>query len=271
MKFLDKLQRRFGRYAVPRVTEVVIASQVLVYILCQPNPGVLEGFVLIPAKVLEGEVVRLFSFVLLPPVRNLLCAFFFWYLFYLMGTALEATWGTFRYNVFLLIGYAATVAASFLTPDQPASGAFLQGSVFLAFAYLYPEFELRLFFILPVRIKWLALLTWISYFLAFAFGPWQVKASALASVSNFLVFFGGSVWQRVKSGRRRMAEQSRQIKQTRAPWHVCRICGLDSLADPQMDFRYCSKCADASCYCQEHLRNHEHVSVDVDQDATDSG
>ncbi len=82
-------------------------------------------------------------------------AFFFWYLFYLMGTALERSWGTFRYNVFLLIGYVDTVGVAFIVPDVPANNAFLQGSVFLAFAYLFPDFVMYIFFILPVKIKWL--------------------------------------------------------------------------------------------------------------------
>ena len=96
------------------------------------------------------------TFVGEPPTTNLLFAFFFWYLFYLMGTVLESTWGAFRYNVYLLVGWAATVAVAFLQPNAPASISFLQASVFLAFAYLYPDFQILLFFILPVKVKWLA-------------------------------------------------------------------------------------------------------------------
>ena len=116
----------------------------------------MANIALVPTKVLHGEVWRLVTFLCEPPTNNLVFAFFFWYLFFLMGTALESTWGVFRYNVYLLVGWAATVAVSFIQPEAPASAGFLQGSVFLAFAYLYPNFQLLLFFILPVKVKWLA-------------------------------------------------------------------------------------------------------------------
>ena len=142
-----------------------------------PKPGPRELLVKILATggVLDGEVWRLVSFVAQLPTESLILAIFFWYLFYLMGTTLEHTWGSFRYNVFLLIGYVATVAVAFVPPAEPASVAFLQGSVFLAFAWLYPDFQIMLFFILPVKIKWLALLAWIGYFLALVTGDWSTR------------------------------------------------------------------------------------------------
>lgn len=259
MSPLDHLQRRFGRLAVAHVTEALIFGQVAVYILSVSRPQIVGQLALIPDRVLGGEPWRLVSFLVEPPLEHPIFAFFFWYLFYLMGTSLEATWGVFRYNVFLLIGYLATVAVSFITPAQAASALFLQGSVFLAFAHLYPNFQLLLFFLLPIRIKWLALLTWMGYFYTLAFGPWQVKLGVLAAVLNFLVFFGKDILLRIRSGRRRMAQQARQIKQSHTPRHVCRVCGKNDLTHRQESFRYCSKCAGACCYCREHLRNHVHV------------
>ena len=259
MKLLDNLQRRFGRFAVPHVTEGLIACQVLAYFLAQGKPGFLEGIAMIPSRVLQGEVWRLATFVCEPPTSNAIFAFFFWYLFFLMGAALENTWGAFRYNVYLLVGYLATVAVSPLTPDQPASIAFLQGSVFLAFAYLYPDFELLLFFILPVKVKWLALLQWLGYGCVMAFGDWWACLLVGASICNFLLFFWHDIYLRMKSGQRRMAGQAAQIKTAHTPRHVCAICGVTSLSDPKMSFRYCSKCAGGACYCAEHIQSHQHL------------
>src|ERR1043165_464844 len=84
---------------------------------------------------------------------------FGWYLFYLMGSALEAYWGVFRYNVYLFVSYVLLVGLAFLTPAAPVTNMFILGSVFLAFAYLNPDFEMILFFILPVKIKWLAFIS----------------------------------------------------------------------------------------------------------------
>jgi len=268
MSILDKLERRFRRFAVPNVTVALIVCQVAIYVAQLTHPGILEKLVLVPALVLQGEVWRLVSFLLQPPLDKPLFAFFFWYLFYLMGTALEQTWGVFRYNLFLLVGYAATVAVSFLTPEQPTFNVFLEGSVFLAFAFLYPEFRLLLFFLLPVKIKWLALLQWIGYFLAVAFGDWPVRLATLAAISNFLLFFWGDLLRRLRSGHWKMVHQADQIQQRDKPRHQCRICGRTEKTDPEVSFRYCSKCAGSCCYCEEHLRNHEHVTADGEPSGT---
>jgi len=168
-------------------------------------------------------------------------------------------WGTFRYNVFLLVGYVATVGAAFLVPDAPASILFLEGSVFLAFAYLYPDFRLYIMFVLPVRIKWLALLTWIGYFLVILSGNLIAIVMIFASVANFFVFFGRDILRRARSGRRLMRDQAARSASRAKPRHRCTICGITNQTHPDMDFRYCSKCAGSPCYCEEHLRNHQHV------------
>lgn len=262
---LDKLERRFGRFAIPNLTVILIAGQVVAYLAAQANRDSLRRIVLIPEEVLNGQVYRLLTFMFLPPGSMLLFAFFFWYLFYLMGTSLEYYWGTFRYNVFLVIGYLATVAASFLTPSEFATNIFLQSTVFLAFAWLNPRFELRLFFILPVQIRWLALLMWIGYGIGFFQGTWTIRLQILASVLNFFLFFGRDIYYRIKTGRRQMARKAQQFAATRNDpdyFHICAVCGLTDKEDPNMDFRYCSQCSGNEAYCTEHLKNHEHTVAD---------
>jgi hypothetical protein len=257
---LNELERKFGRFAVPNVTLILIIGQVLMFVAAQSQPAILGNMVLIPSKVMDGEIHRLLTFMIMPPGDHLLWAFFFWYLFYLMGTALELFWGTFRYNVFLLIGYVATVATAFITPDQPVTNIFLKGTVFLAFAYLNPNFELRLMFILPVKIKWMAIFAWIMYFLGFVSGPLSVKLTIAASVLNFFVFFGKDVLYRMKSGQRQMAGQARRFSEKPPEYfHKCEVCGITDKTDPKMDFRYCSQCTSNYGYCTDHIRNHEHA------------
>ena len=279
MKLLTRLEQKLRRFALPHLTLGLIAGQVMVYIAINATRGpgaqvedlvaqdvrepIEQRLYLIPERVLAGEVWRLVTFLVVPPITNILFAFFFWYLFYLMGTALEHHWGDFRYNVFLLIGYLATVAVSFLTPDLPSFNGYLQASVFLAFAFLYPNFELYLFFVLPVKIKWLALLNWIFYFFTFALGDWHSRLLVAASICNFFVFFGRDVVDRIKHGRRRMATQAARLAvKERAYFHRCLACGITDRTHPTMDFRYCSKCAGSCGYCTEHLYNHEHVMAD---------
>ncbi len=262
MKILDKLERVLGRFALPHLTLAVIMCQVVIYAMVWTKPEAIDRLLLIPDKVLAGEVWRLFSFLIVPPLSNPLFAFFFWYLFYLMGTSLENHWGTFWYNVYLLIGYVCSVAVSFVQPESPASNGFLYGSVFLAFAYLCPDFELLIMFLLPVKIKWIALVTWISYALMVAVGGLSQRLLVLASISNFALFFGKDLINRTRWGRKagrylesRAAAQARQGE----PFHRCAVCGITDQTHRQMDFRYCSKCDGECCYCSDHLHHHEHI------------
>jgi hypothetical protein len=187
-------------------------------------------------------------------------------IFYLFGNSLENQWGTVRYNLFLWIGLLANVAAAFTTlafgTDYLADNRFLYATVFLAFARLYPNFTINLFFILPIQIKWLALLMWIGLAVALAQGDWMTRVLIIASVANYLVFFGRDHWRDLKSGQRRRSYQSRANAAGKSLVHRCRVCGLDSETSPKTLFRYCSKCTGQCCYCPEHIQNHEHVTAD---------
>lgn len=263
MALLDRLEKRFRKYGIPNVTLAITFGQGLIYFLSRNNPLVEKHFALIPERVLDGEIWRLFTFIFEPPATHPVFLFFALYLFYLMGSALENFWGDFRYNVFLLIGYVATVAASFAALLFGAQGAtsaeFIGGSVFLAFATLNPNFELVVFFILPVKIKWLALLTWLTYGFLLLFGDWLTRMLILASISNYLVFFGRDIALRMRSGRWRMERQAREFSRRNETAHRCVLCGVTEKERPDMTFRYCTKCAGTPCYCQEHIKNHAHV------------
>lgn len=262
MTLLDFLEKKCRRFAIPNLTVYLIAGQIFFYVGVMAEVIPLERMTLIPARVFEGEFWRLTSFLFIPPIDNILFAFFAWYLFYLMGTALENQWGVFRYNIYLLISYLATIGFSFLTPGYPATNGFIGGSVFLAFAFLYPDFQLYLFFILPIRIKWLALLTWIGYFLTVAFGDWSDRFMVLASVCNFLLFFWRDILSRIKYGRRQMSRQARQILTVDGPIHRCVVCGATDKSHRGLEFRYCGDCRPVSCYCIDHLPGHTHIQDD---------
>jgi hypothetical protein len=251
------MERKLRRYAIPNVTLYIILGQVLFFVFEMSGRFILDRIVLIPDLVIRGEWWRLITFLFIPPSTSPIFIFFAWYIFYLMGTALEGHWGAFRYNLYLLVGYVVTVAVTFLFPYSVATNLFIGGSVFLAFAFLYPDFQLYIFFILPVKIKWLALLTWIGYAYELIFGSWHQRVLVLASISNFLLFFGKDISWRMKTGKRRMGEQARQFSGKREAFHTCATCGKTDISHPQMEFRYCSDCGGLG-YCMEHIFNHQH-------------
>jgi len=263
MSLLDKLERALGRYAIPNLSIYIVIGQVFVLLGAMFQLLNLNLFVLVPTLVLHGQWWRLltFPFFLAPPNGTFGPIFtaFALYMFYMMGSALESYWGAFRYNVFLLLGYALTVGAAFLTPGNAATNLFLGATVFLAFAYLNPDFEFVLFFILPVKVKWLALLAWVGYGVSFVLGSWPSRLQILASVGNFLIFFAADILWGLRRGRQAAVRKARDIVEANEPRHRCKTCGKTDLTNPEMDFRYCSKCAGDECYCSEHIHAHVHV------------
>ncbi|MSU23786.1 MAG: hypothetical protein EXS32_08185 [Opitutus sp.] len=260
MSLLDKLERALGRFAVPNLSLYLVIGQAFVLLAGMLRLVDLGLLVLVPAAVGEGQWWRVVTFLFIPPPLSYLFVAFALYMFYLMGNALEGAWGAFRYNAFLLVGWALTVGVAFFNPGAVATNTFLAGSVFLAFAYLYPDFELLIFFILPVKIKWLALLTWAGYGVKAVLGSWPVRLQILAAVGNFLLFFGPEIWASIRYGRRKMAREVKKIVHTEdEARHRCHVCGKTDLTHPALDFRYCSKCAGDQCYCPEHIQSHAHV------------
>ena len=138
--------------------------------------------------------------------------------------------------------------------------------VYLAFAWLYPDFKLFLYFILPIKIKYLAIIQWIGYALMLISGGWWTRLYVIASVLNFLLFFGADVFYRMRAGKRRMERRTRQIQEAAKPFHECAICGVTDKIDRRMEFRVCSRCEGTREYCMDHLKDHQHIG-DVDAES----
>lgn len=258
MKFTTRLERKLGRFAIHDLTKYWVGGQAITLLLSLAKPAFLGALALIPAAVVDGQWWRLLSFMLTPPSTNIIFAAFALYLLWFMGGALEAQWGTFRYNLYVLIGALMTIATAFAFPYYPASNGYLIGSIFLAFAALFPRYEILLFFVLPVQVRWLALLTWLLYGFAFVIGGWNTRLLILAAITNFLLFFGRDLMHQLSYGQRRIKQHAKTAADRDTPRHVCAVCGITDKTHREMDFRYCSKCEPPVAYCTEHLRNHEH-------------
>lgn len=267
MSFLDRLERVFGRFAIPNITIFLVMGQVAVLLAAMfqlIGPQILEYA---PITLKVGHWWRVVTFLFVPVFPSSAMGYVFlvfgWYLFYLMGSALESYWGVFRFNVFFFLSYGLTVGLTLFAPLSWVSNSFILGSIFLAFAYLNPDFELTLFFILPVKIKWLAMITWAINVAYFVVGDLSTKMQIAASTCSFLVFFGSDLLRRLglgsggRSGPRAVHEPREKTKDE--PRHRCYVCGKTDQTNPEMDFRYCSKCAGDQCYCPEHIQNHVHV------------
>ena len=272
MGLFNRFERALGRFAIPQLALYLIGGQVMFLGFALLGRFDLERILLVPALILQGEFWRLFTFAFVPPVSGQLTmvgAVFLaisWYFFHMISQALENYWGLFRFNLFFLLGWALTVAVSFLTPYQATGYSFFAVSVFLAFAFLNPDFELYLFFILPVKIKWFALVMWLGFAYALVVGDWNARLTVLAATGNFLAFFARDIVQRIRTGRQHMQQQVRRSAfraDENEARHRCVVCGKTDLTDRQMDFRYCSQCGHDECYCADHIFNHVHTAAKV--------
>jgi hypothetical protein len=263
MPLLDSLERRFGRFGIPNLALYLVIGQVIVLLARMLQLVDVERLIFAPVLLLHGEWWRVFTFLFVVPVPQSMLGFVFaafgWYLFYMMGSALEEFWGAFRFNLYLFISYALTVGLAFITPNAAVTSMFILGSVFLAFAYLNPDFELVLFFILPVKIKWLALIAWAWNVVLFIRGSLPDRLQIGASVVAFFLFFLADMIRTLRNGQRTKARRAEKVAEQEKPRHVCYVCGKNDRTHPQLDFRYCSKCAGDQCYCPDHIQHHAHV------------
>ncbi len=264
MKWLDKLERKYHHLAIPNLMNYIVIITGIVYALIYTNSSIEQKLTLVPSLVLKGEIWRLITFIFIPPTTSLFFIVITLYFYTIIGSTLESIWGSFRFNMYYLIGILGTILASFV--GGYATSIYLNLSLFLAFAWMCPNYEIRLFAILPIKVS---ILSWIYIAMlvkTVIFNPLPEKIVALVSVLNYLLFFGREMIKGTKRGlktfenRRKFYGQMAQTKD--APIHQCTVCGITEKDDPEMEFRYCSKCAGNHEYCMEHLRNHEHIQQD---------
>lgn len=280
LNWLDKLERKLGRFAIPNLTVYLLVGYVIGFGIVNLMRDMVGYLTLEPALILRGQVWRLISWVLIPPTDNLISLVFLVLLYYSLGTALERTWGSFRYNVYIFSGLLFTVLAVFglyvfyyfrYGVEVPLSAVALIGtnyitmSIFLAFAVIYPDMEVMLYFILPIKMKWMALVYVVLAGYDFINGGIGIRVAIGASLLNFVIFFL-STRNYKRFGPREQARKAKFKKQSRphmtytnGAHHRCAVCGRTELDDPCLEFRFCSKCNGNYEYCQDHLFTHEHV------------
>ncbi len=261
LKWLNKLERKYGRDAISGLMKYIVAANLAVFLLEVINPGLEANLMLIPQAVMAGQVWRLVTFILIPPATSAFWILFTLYFYYIIGMGLEQAWGSFKFNIYYLVGMIATIIVS-LIGGSPATGVFINLTLFLAFASIYPNHEVLLFFILPVKVKYLGILNAVLLAQQFIMGGVGIKLMILASLANYFIFFGKDFIELFKTKKKvkRNKEKFKVIEMKDYVRHRCTVCGITERDDPNMEFRYCSKCSGHKEYCMNHLKNHEHIN-----------
>lgn len=285
-RFLNTLEKKFGKHAISNLSLYIIIAYVLGYVLSLT--GTLEVFALNPDKILHGQVWRIITWIVVPPSRLDFFTIIMLYFYYQLGTALERTWGAFRYNLYIFSGILFTILGAFILyaivianggnpSDMGAiisngfSTYYINLSIFLAFAAVYPNMQVLLMFVIPVKIKWMAYLDVIFLGYDFFTGGLAGKIAIVMSLLNFILFFFSTRdYRRINP---KEIRRKREFKKATADIrkfsdyageknitkHKCAVCGRTELSSDTLEFRFCSKCNGNYEYCSDHLYTHEHI------------
>ena len=260
MSWLDRVERRLGFLGIPGLIRIVVGFTALVFMLVRLNPDFRFVLDLDPERIRHGEVWRLVTYVFLPQTDSFLWIILLLWFLWFIGEGLEQAWGAFRLSLYFFVGMIGTTAAAFFFGAR-FSNSMLYASLFYAFARFYPDQVIYLFFILPVKIKWVA---WVSAaFLLFGFvvGTNSYRMALVAALANYLIFFGPEIIYEarhrgeVSARRKRFARQSRGEAE---PLHKCAVCGATELSDPNLDFRVARNGEE---YCIAHLPRAESATT----------
>lgn len=286
MDLMTKLERKFGKFSIPNLTTILIAGFVVGYLIEIMGSGaLLELIALNPARVMQGQIYRLITWVVIPPPNgNIFFVVLMLFFYYSIGKTLEYAWGDFRYTVYILSGILFTDIGMMLTYAvmkaagqaelmnlyyeyglYGASTYYLCMSMFLAYAFMYPDRQVLFFFIIPVKVKWMGYLDIIyliveilNYGLAHYYSG---MVTVIMSVLNFIIFYLMCKNSRrmTHAQKKRKKSYRREVRQTQIlTRHKCTICGQTEEDNPDLEFRYCSRCKGNYEYCQNHLFTHEH-------------
>ncbi len=274
---IDRFCALHPRLGIPNLMRYIVAANAAIYIfsIFDRSGLLLSTLAMDPISVLHGQVWRIVTFVLIPsgdrPWKVLLSLlFYFW-----LGEAMERLWGSTKFMVYYVSGMLLSVLASFLALlldgfAVPLYGAgYVNAALFFAYALTYPDAIVRVFYIIPVKMKWLAIVEAVLYALAVVggvvAGAWGLALMPVVSMLNLFIFFSPDFFRKadqVRARSRREAVQFRQAvkeqKRQKGYNHKCEVCGRTDTDFPHLQFRYCSKCSGYHCFCEDHIFNHTH-------------
>ena len=286
---MKNLRRNFTRFCfrnrdkgIPNLMLYISLGTVAVYLLCSVDPSDMVPYWLYfdRSLILQGQVWRLFSYVFLDFSSNILWTALMLLCYYSLGRAIENLWGTLRFNLFYFTGILLMDVYCLIFGGM-ASPYYLNLSLFLAYATLYPDAQFTLFFIIPVKARYLALFDLFIIILGvFDFFPHNLFP--LIALGNYFLAFGSDcknllpISWRVNANRaakKAVHPRSKTIPfnnagsyqathaKPQAPYtHKCTVCGRTDVDSPDLEFRYCSRCKGYHCYCAEHISNHAHIT-----------
>ena len=281
---VDRFCARHPRFGIPNLMRYIVIGTAAVYILMvltrNSDANALSFLSFNLNGLLHGEIWRIVTFIFVPGDTRPFWLIVALYFYYWIGSSLEREWGTARFTLYYLSGALLTVLGvvivSLITGNHYLTiygTSYVNLSMFLAFAVLFPDVQVLLFFIIPVKMKWLAYIDGAVFVLgiiqSLVRGSIIGVVLPIVAMLNFIVFIWPEI-QRLSSNRRyrnsrqatqfRQAVHQQQRQENVGYHHKCAVCGRTDTDYPDLQFRYCSKCAGYHCFCQDHIFSHVHFT-----------
>ena len=289
--WFDRFCRKHPRLAIPNLMMYIVIGTAIVYILDMFGPFPISDYLTFsPYYIVRGQVWRLITFIFIPLDNNPFWFILSLYMYWWIGSAVEREWGSTKFTVFYGTGVLLNILSGlilalflggFSGPIPTLHGAeYLNMSLFFSMATLFPDLTILLFFVIPLKAKWLA---WIDAALflfgigrglvnTVLYGPFMLVSviPPLVAMLNYLLFFWSDItgfftrtFRRAKHQTSRQTinfkQATRHAQQQKGYIHKCAVCGKTDTDYPDEEFRYCSKCNGYYCYCSEHIHNHVHI------------
>ena len=278
---MKNLRRQFELFCyrnrdkgIPNLMLYIVLGTAVVYVMSQMSGNYFLYNLLVfnRSLILQGQIWRLITYPLTYNISNLLLMAVSLFCYYSLGRVMEQVWGTLRFNLFYFTGVVMMDIWCMIFGGQ-ASVTYLNLSLFLGFATMYPDSQVLLFFIIPVKAWLFALIDLGIVLMDLITLPFPYNFFSVISLANYFLFFGKDVlnliprsWQaKFKSRGSRKSQpkvihfDGEKVKKTPDYTHRCTVCGRTDVTNPEMEFRYCSRCHGYYCYCQEHINNHTHI------------
>ncbi len=271
MRLIDRFCYKHPNFGIPNLMRYLTIANVVFWILGTANSVLLSYLRFDAGLIMQGQIWRLITFMVYPPSMGLL-AFLVFYFYYWMGTALEQVWGTAQFNIYLLIGWALTVIYGFLVYfigglRISIDAQYLYLSMFFSYAALFPDQTVLLFFFIPIKMKYMAIIDAVYFLAAVITNPFPVNLLPVVAVLNFFIFFSGTLIKRIPKrdsqstiNFRKASQKIRREEREKLYHHKCAVCGRTDTDYPGLEFRYCSRCAGYHCFCSDHINNHIHFT-----------
>lgn len=270
---IDRFCYRHPRFGIPNLMMYIVIGNLIVFVLDMVSNSTCSAMLYFSrAAIFHGEIWRLVTYIFVPGysgVSSIIWLALSLYFYYFIGCAMERQWGAGKFTFFYLSGMAINIVFGLITGYT--DNYYVNMSMFFALATLYPDLRFLLFFIIPVKAKWLAWIDAAYFLLMVIFGSFPSNLLPLVAILNYLIFFGGDLfeylgnrlhWSRPRRDRNtaNFKRETKRIQHDRGYLHKCAVCGKTDTDYPDLEFRYCSKCKGYYCYCMEHINSHIHIT-----------